>query len=78
MGALRQRVRIPADHRLHLDVDVPEEVPEGDAEVVIRFAPAETPAGSRAWRTLAGCLRNAPGLRGDPVRRQRKWRDEWD
>jgi hypothetical protein len=35
MTAIRKSVTIPADHRLHVELDVPLDVPAGAAELVI-------------------------------------------
>ncbi len=35
MAAIRKSVTIPPDHRLHVDLEVPPDVPAGEAELVV-------------------------------------------
>jgi hypothetical protein len=39
---ITQTVEIPADRRLHLDLEIPREVPTGKTNVVIQFPVRET------------------------------------
>jgi hypothetical protein len=39
MTAIRKQVIVPEDHKLHLDLDVPEYIPVGEVDLVVTIAP---------------------------------------
>ena len=39
MEAIKQNVVIPSNHKVHFDLDVPESVDAGEAEVLVVFQP---------------------------------------
>jgi hypothetical protein len=43
MNTIRQIVHIPADRRLRLDLTLPEDIPEGQAEMTMIFSPHSMP-----------------------------------
>ena len=78
METIRQQLNIPANRRVKLDIILPNEIPIGAAEMIMVVASYSRPQNNRrAIMELAGCLRHAKALRGDPVSIQKGWRDEW-
>jgi hypothetical protein len=47
MMTIQQTVDIPADRKLHLDLELPETVPTGHTEVQITFSPAPAKVGPK-------------------------------
>ncbi len=41
METVKQRVFIPSNHKLHFDLDVPESIDTGEAEVLVVFQPKD-------------------------------------
>ena len=41
METIKQRVFIPSNHKLHFDLDVPESIDTGEAEVLVVFQPKD-------------------------------------
>lgn len=78
MDTIRKTVTIPGDHRLHLDVDVPERVPAGEADVLLIISPKRRSGRTADLAALAGSLAHSPIFSRDPVRLQKELRDEWD
>ena len=79
MENIKKRVVISPDRILHLDVELPESLPLGLAEVVLLVSPASSVEDSvEAINSLAGSLSDSPRFSGDPVAIQRKLRDEWN
>jgi len=76
--SVTQTVEIPASHRL--TIDVPPEVPEGQAKII--FFPTST----QRTQTAPPCRKPisayfgiiSPDTYGDGVAYQRSLRDEWD
>lgn len=78
METIKQQLNIPANHRVKLDIILPDEIPVGAAEMIMVVASHSRPQNSRRdIMELAGCLRHSKALRGDPVSIQKGWRDEW-
>ena len=80
MTAIRKSVTIPADHRLHVDLEIPMEVPAGEAELVVYLEPprrteADGKKAVAVLRRIAarGTLREAIS---DPVAWQREIRQD--
>jgi len=78
MDTIRKTVTIPANHKLHMDLDIPERVPAGEADVVLVISPRNGGARAAGLGALAGCLADSPTFSRDPVRLQKELRDEWD
>lgn len=78
MEAIKQQLNIPANHRVKLDIKLPDEMPVGAAELIMIVASkSESLNGRRDIMKLAGCLRHSKSLRGDPLAIQKGWRNEW-
>ena len=77
MNAIRKNVTIPEDHRLHLEIDLPPELPAGEAEVTLVVTPLRQPNKARAIEWLRE-LSNSGGVRSisDPAAWQREVRRE--
>lgn len=77
MTAIRKQVMVHEDHKLHLDLDIPTDVPVGMVEVTLYVKPANKPDPQKAAACLRdiaarGNLRNGP----DPAQWQRKIRQD--
>lgn len=77
MATLRKTVRIPSDHRIRLDLAVPEDIPPGDAEVLVVISAVKPAEGRQGLARWAGRLAKSRTFAGDPVAIQRSLRDEW-
>lgn len=90
MNTIHTTVDIPQSRLLNLNVQLPEELPTGKAEIVLMISPINdakkshiiTPArklakGEERFEGLAGILSNSRAFEGDPVEIVRKMRDEW-
>jgi hypothetical protein len=77
MTAIRRNVVIPEDHRLHLEIDLPPELPAGDAEMTLVISPLRQPNKVRAIEWLRELSRSG-GVRSisDPATWQREVRRE--
>jgi hypothetical protein len=78
MDTLRKTVTIPANRRLHMDIDVPARIPPGEADVLLIISPKRGNGEATALAALAGCLAASPIFSRDPVALQKELRDEWD
>ena len=83
MQTLRQTLKIPESHKLHLDIVLPNDFPTGLTDVLLVFASQKTPTATDFTDTeelfnLAGSLKNSPNFLGDPVKIQKAIRDEWE
>ena len=77
MTAIRKHGIVTKDHKLHLDVDVPEEIPAGAVQLTLLVSPAQAPDKHKALACLReiaarGDLRGGP----DPAEWQREVRQE--
>ncbi len=71
-------MNIPSNHRVKLDIVLPDEIPTGLAEMIMIVESHAHPRNDRrAMMRLAGRLKHSKALRGDPVSIQKGWRDEW-
>jgi hypothetical protein len=77
MTAIHQTVEIPNDRKLHLDIDVPADLPLGTAEVTVSISPKRTPDMDKAVEAL-NKLQELGGLQcfGDPAEWQREERKD--
>lgn len=84
---IEQIVEIPASRRLHLDIDIPPEIPTGaTARLELVWSMQKEATGVAAGRKVKidrtpisryfGII--SPDAYGDGVAYQRKLRDEWD
>jgi len=79
METIKRQLRIPPDHKLILELDLPKSMPVGDAEILVVISPLadEPETDAASLLALAGCLKDSPALSEDPLSLQRSWRDEW-
>ncbi|MDR2561430.1 MAG: hypothetical protein LBC63_06650 [Holophagales bacterium] len=82
MTTIQQTIEIPQDHRLHLDLPLPSEIPAGRAEVHVTIIPCVHSAkgaqkGHKPFEGLAGSLKDSVLFGRDGVELQREMRDEW-
>jgi hypothetical protein len=78
MTTITKRVEITDPNRLHLDLDLdlPEDLPVGPAEISLTINPIRPP-GKKRFAEYFGIFKDKPIFVGDGVELQRKWRDEW-
>lgn len=81
MDTIQQTVIIPADRRLQLDLTLPDNIPAGQAEMLVVLSPAKpttkVKGKAKSIRHLAGRLACSAALAGGPVTIQKAMRDEW-
>lgn len=78
METLKQTLLVPADHKIQLDITLPDSFPTGEAEVVVIFAPKiATQNNTNKLLKLAGKLHKSSHFGGDPLLLQKALRDEW-
>ncbi len=90
MTSIHKTVDIPPSRRLNLELQLPEELPVGKAEIMMMISPIhepeqnmiltsakELPPGTKRFQGLAGSLSRSKAFEGDPVDLVRKMRDEW-
>jgi hypothetical protein len=70
---ITKNIEIPQDRRLRLDLDLPDDLPIGRAELRLTITP-ERPGRHLFEGPATGCLKD---VEGDGVDLQRRWRDEW-
>ena len=78
MTTIQKTIRIPEDHHVHLDLEVPGDFPVGEAEVLMIISPLLVPDKRTKLDQLAGCLSGSPHFARDPVQLQKEMRDEWE
>ncbi len=61
MNSITKTVMIPPDHNLHLEVAVPEEIPAGEAEVIVQIIPKSRTKVSGKPNRLKGIFGAADG-----------------
>jgi hypothetical protein len=54
MTTIHKTVEIPADRRLHLILELPDELPPGPAELHLELLPAKTETTPANWAAFAG------------------------
>jgi len=78
MTTIQQTIEVPCDHRLRLDLPIPNEIPLGRAELRVTIVPcAGIQNGRRPFAGLAGSLKDSPRFCRDGVELQHEMRDEW-
>lgn len=73
-------VEITEDRRLRLDMNLPDSLPTGQAELRLTINPLRpTPANPvhKPFEGLFGALKDNKSFDGDGTDLQRQWRDEW-
>ncbi len=81
METLKQTLTIPENHKIHIDVTLPDNFPTGQVEVLLVFSNKLTPSSdviSVEILKLAGSLKNSPNFGGDPLLIQKALRNEWE
>jgi hypothetical protein len=73
---IKKTIEIPADRRLKLDLELPDSLPPGKAELSLSITPSSDAIGFNAFEGYFGCLKDSEAFKGDPVEIQRKLRDE--
>ncbi|MBI4026553.1 MAG: hypothetical protein HY360_16320 [Verrucomicrobia bacterium] len=76
MQTLTQHWLIPKDRRVHLDLTLPPETPEGEVDVLLIIEP-RSGNGNTGVENLIGCLKDSKTFAQDAVQSQRRLRDEW-
>jgi hypothetical protein len=76
MTIIKKTIEIPADRRLKLDLELPDSLPPGKAELSLDITPEPKPNG-KAIMSHFGCLKGTTAFGEDSVEFQRKIRDEW-
>jgi len=77
MHTIQQTVTIPQNRRLQLDLQLPDSIPAGQAEMTVVLSPVRAGKAYESIRHLAGCFADSATFAGDPVELQRAMRDEW-
>ena len=77
MNTIQQTVTIPSNRRLQLDLPLPNDIPVGQAEMLVVLSPAREDKLNSSILHLAGCLADSTTFAGDPVALQKALRDEW-
>lgn len=80
MTTIQKTINIPADHRVRLDLTLPDSLPVGKAEIRLIITPAAESIPNprkKSFADLFGCLKDSGVFEGDSVEIQREMRDEW-
>ncbi|MDR1872125.1 MAG: hypothetical protein LBS60_09470 [Deltaproteobacteria bacterium] len=76
MTTITKTIDIPADRILKLEVDLPDSLPPGKAELSLSITPESVPQDKSLFLSFCGFLKDSDTFSGDPVEIQRKMRDE--
>ena len=78
MTTIDQKVSIPENRLLRLDLHLPPDIPSGEAVVRVIILPGALESSERkAFEGLAGSLRDSEIFSRDGAEFQREVRDEW-
>jgi hypothetical protein len=77
MITIHKTVEVPADRRLTLSLELPDDIPPGQAELHVTIFPFPSEPKSATLAGFAGCLKNDSSFVGDALEVQRAMRDEW-
>lgn len=77
MTTIHKTIEVPADRRLNLSLELPDDLPAGQAELHVTILPSPNEPKSAALADFAGCLKNDPSFVGDALEIQKAMRDEW-
>ena len=77
MTSIQQHVVIPSDHKLHIDLELPMELPVGEAEITVWIESVQHPNKTKAIECLRA-ISNMGGIRNitDPAEWQREVRQD--
>lgn len=81
METLKQTLTIPENHKIHIDLTLPDNFPTGQVEVLLVFSNKLTASNdviNIEILKLAGTLKNSPHFGGDPLLIQKALRNEWE
>lgn len=81
METLKQTLTIPENHKIHIDITLPDNFPTGQVEVLLVFSNKLTQSNdviNIEILKLAGVLKNSPHFGGDPLLIQKGLRNEWE
>lgn len=81
METLKKILTIPKNHKVHIDLTLPDNFPTGQVEVLLVFSNKVTPSNDTVdvdILKLAGVLKNSPHFGGDPLEIQKALRHEWE
>jgi hypothetical protein len=79
MTVINKTVEIPQDRRLRLEIELPPNMPIGEANIQITITPIDKRSPKEIWEALSklqGVLKDSPTFQGNSVDIVRKWRDE--
>lgn len=74
---IRKKVTIPDNHMLNINLDIPKNIPPGEAELVLVIATHEKEEDNDTLFQMAGCLSKSKNFSRDPLTIQKELRDEW-
>jgi len=80
MTTIQKNVEIPEDRRLRLDLELPVDLPAGQAEIQLTITPLGNTwleSSRQPFEGLFGCLKGSGIFAEGGVAIQRKMRDEW-
>ncbi len=78
MEKIRTQIEVPEDHRILLNLTLPDEVPTGPAEVTLTISSGARTSANPDLMSFAGSLSGSVLARRNSVAVQRELRDEWD
>lgn len=81
METLKKTVVISKNHKVNIDVTLPDNFPTGQAEVLLVFSSDSASSANDtniAILKLAGTLKDSPHFGGNPLLIQKALRNEWD
>jgi len=76
MQTLTQHWLIPKDRKVRVDLTLPPETPEGEADVLL-IIESRSSSENPSVADLIGCLKDSKTFAEDAVENQRRLRDEW-
>ncbi|MDR1166695.1 MAG: hypothetical protein LBO66_12670 [Deltaproteobacteria bacterium] len=77
MTVISKIIEITEDRRLRLDLELPDDLPTGKAELRLTINPLRPIPAHKPFEGLFGVLKNKKSFDGDGVDSRRQWRDEW-
>lgn len=78
MATIQKTIQVPENHRITIDLPLPDEIPAGDvAEIIVTIDVSRKKTAPDSILELAGALANSEAFAEDSVKAIRKVRDEW-
>jgi len=77
MNTIQQTVIIPSNRRLQLDLPLPDNIPVGQAEMLVVLSPTQEGKPPKSILDFVGCFADSATFACDPVALQKALRDEW-